>query len=168
MRFHSVTALCRNYARKQKHLGQILTVLAVLVGGIGLSLQAAMNTRLKTEAGSPVMSALISFVVGGIALVLLVAFGVWGKGRIPAPHSVPAWAWVGGLMGAFYVTIVVVALPRIGQTLLVGATVLGQLSAALVLDTLGWLGVPRLPLHPVRLIGALFLLIGVILMAQRK
>ncbi len=142
--------------------------LMVVLGGIGLSLQAAMNTRLRAGTNSPVVSALISFVVGGVVLAALAAFGVLGRGRVPSLQGLPTWAWLGGLMGAFYVTLVVMALPRIGTALVVGASVLGQLGAALVLDSLGWLGVPRLPLSPLRLLGALFLLVGVALMAQRK
>lgn len=147
---------------------RLLTTLLIVLGGIGLSLQAAMNTRLRAETNSPVVSALISFGVGAVALAVLAAFGVLGRGRIPSLHALPAWAWLGGLMGAFYVTFVVVAVPRVGTALVVGASVLGQLGAALALDTFGWLGVPRLPLSPLRVIGAVFLLIGVALMAQRK
>ena len=77
--------------------------------------------------------------VGGVALAVLALLGVLGRGRIPALHALPAWAWLGGLMGAFYVTFVVIAVPRIGTALVVGASVLGQLGAALVLDTsAGW------------------------------
>jgi transporter family-2 protein len=147
---------------------RIFTTLLIVFGGIGLSLQAAMNTRLKTETHSPVVSALISFIVGGILLAILAGLGVLGKGRFPPPTSLPWWAWIGGLMGAFYVTLVVMAVPRIGTALVIGASVLGQLVAALALDSFGWLGVPRLPLSPMRLLGALFLFIGVVLMAQRK
>ena len=140
----------------------------MLLGGIGLSLQSAMNTRLKDATHSPVVSALISFAVGGAALAILALLGVLGRGRIPAFHSLPAWAWLGGLMGAFYVTFVVLAVPRIGTALVVGASVLGQLGAALALDTFGWLGVPRLPLSPTRIAGAVLLLAGVLLMQWRK
>ena len=127
-----------------------------------------MNTRLKDAAGSPVVSALISFVVGGALLAVLAMLGVLGRGRIPALHSLPAWAWLGGLMGAFYVTLVVIAVPRVGTALVVGASVLGQLGAALVLDTFGWLGVPRLPLSPTRIAGAILLLLGVLLMQWKR
>ena len=147
---------------------KIWITILIALGGIGLTLQAAMNTRLKAETNSPVVSALISFIVGGLALAVLAAFGIFGGGKLPAIHSLPSWAWMGGLMGAFYVTFVVVAVPRIGTALVVGASVLGQLGMALVLDTMGWLGVPRLPLNPLRLLGAVFLLVGVTLMAQKK
>ena len=127
-----------------------------------------MNTRLRDATGSPVVSALISFVVGGVALWALALLGVLGRGRVPALHSLPMWAWLGGLMGAFYVTLVVIAVPRIGTALVVGASVLGQLGAALVLDNFGWLGVPRLPLSPTRVLGAVLLLAGVLLIQWKR
>ena len=45
---------------------------------------------------------------------------------------------------------------------------LGQLGAALALDTFGWLGLPRLPLSPTRILGALLLLAGVLLIQWKR
>ena len=147
---------------------RLLTILLIVLGGVGLSLQSAMNTRLRAETGSPVVSALISFLVGGVVLGVLALLGVLGRGRVPSFGAFPAWAWLGGLMGAFYVTFVVIAVPRIGTAVVVASSVLGQLGAALVLDTLGWLDVPRLPLSPTRVAGAILLLLGVLLMQWKR
>ena len=140
----------------------------MVVGGLGLAVQAAMNTRLRAGVQSPALSALISFVVGGVALALLALSGVLGRGRWPQAGSLPWWAWLGGLVGAFYVTATVVAVPRIGAALMIACTVLGQLVAALALDQFGWLGVPRVPFSPWRLLGAALLFAGVLLMQHRR
>ena len=74
---------------------RLVTTLIVLLGGIGLSLQSAMNTRLKDATHSPVVSALISFAVGGAALAVLALLGVLGRGRIPPSircRPGPGWA----------------------------------------------------------------------------
>lgn len=145
------------------------SVVAALVAlaGMGLSVQVAMNARLRETVQSPVLSALISFMVGGFMLALLALSGVFGRGRLTQLGALPGWAWCGGLMGAFYVTIALVSLPRIGSAAVVACTVGGQLAAALVLDYFGWLGVPRAPLNISRVLGALLLFVGVLLL-QRK
>ena len=142
-------------------------LLMVFVGGLGLSAQQAMNARLRVGVGSPALSALVSFLVGAVALVVVTLSGVLGKATPGGAASVPWWAWLGGLMGAFYVTAAVVAVPRIGTALVVAGAVGGQLIAALVLDTFGWMGVPKVPFSPSRLIGAVLLFAGVLLL-QRK
>jgi len=139
----------------------------VILGGLGLTLQAAVNARLRVGVSSPALSALISFLVGAVALLALTLSGALGRGRLTDLGSLPWWAWVGGLFGAFYVCTAVVAVPRIGTALVIGCAVLGQLVAALTLDTFGWFGVPRIALSAPRLLGAVLLLAGVLLM-QRK
>lgn len=59
-------------------------------------------------------------------------------------------------------------MPRIGPALMIACSVLGQLVAALLLDQFGWLGVPRVPINPWRLLGAAFLFVGVLLMQHRR
>lgn len=61
----------------------------MIVGGLGLAVQAAMNTRLRVAVHSPALSALISFVVGGGVLALLTLSGVLGRGRWPQSNTLP-------------------------------------------------------------------------------
>ena len=146
---------------------RLLMTLLVFVGGLGLSLQAAMNSRLRLGVGSPALSALISFSVGAATLLLVTLSGVLGKAKWDGAASVPWWAWLGGLVGAFFVTAAVIAVPRVGTAFVVAGAVGGQLIAALLLDSFGWLGVTRVPFSPTRLLGAALLFAGVLLM-QRK
>ena len=86
-------------------LGGRLTALLLLGSvalGTGLTLQIAMNTRMRAFASGPFGAALLSFVVGALALatVLALARAPW-PGRELA--QAPWWTWFGGLMGALYV-----------------------------------------------------------------
>ena len=146
-------------------------ILALLIlGGIGLTLQAAVNSRLREAVGVPVLSALISFGVGAAALGLLAAFGVLGRGRVSLSllQGNPWWMWIGGLFGAFYVVLAVIGVPKVGSAVVVACAVFGQIAAALVLDSFGWLGVPRTPLNVWRIAGAVLLMAGVLLIQQKK
>ena len=146
---------------------QIFLVLLLTVAGMGLTVQQAVNSRLRGGVESPVLSALVSFLVGAIVLGLLSAFGAFGRGKLTEVGTLPWWAWTGGLFGAFYVTLAVIGVPRVGAAVVICCAVFGQLLAALVMDSFGWLGVPRIPLNPWRIAGAVGLFVSVLLMQKK-
>jgi transporter family-2 protein len=142
--------------------GRRLTTLLLLGSvalGIGLTLQIAMNTRMRAFAAGPFGAALLSFVVGALALATVLALvrAPW-PGRELA-HA-PWWVWCGGMMGAVYVLGAVLIAPRIGPGPLLALVVMGQMSAALVLEHYGWLGTVRHPVSAVRILGVLLIVIG--------
>ncbi len=132
-----------------------------LLAGAALPIQFSINAQLRNAVGGPVMAAAISFVVG--TLCLLVAFVV---SRQPLPRGTrladaPWWVWTGGALGATYVLLSIILLPRIGAATTVGLIVAGQMVTALVLDHYGLLSVPVHRISVVRVLGALLVIAGV-------
>ncbi|HEY2808581.1 MAG TPA: DMT family transporter [Steroidobacteraceae bacterium] len=143
----------------------LLYFLALAVG-VGISLQVGMNITLRGVLMSPMVAALVSFLVGSLALLLFVlATGApWpARGQV---HLVPLWAWFGGVMGALYVASSIILGPRLGAAALLALVVLGQLVTSLVLDHFGWLGFAQHPLSVTRTLGAVFLFCGVLLIVR--
>ncbi len=137
-----------------------------LAAGFGLTVQVAMNSQLRKFLQSANSAALVSFMVGGLALVVLV-IGL----RTPLPSrevlsSVPVWAWFGGMLGAFYVASSTIIAAELGASSLLALALLGQLSTALVIDHFGWLGMPVNPVTLTRFAGVVLLAIGVWLIAR--
>jgi transporter family-2 protein len=143
----------------------VLPILLVVAAGGMLALQAPTNAILARAGGSPVLAALISFAVGTLAL-----FIVWlASGNRPgaAPFGgLPWYAWLGGLYGAFFVAIAAFAAPRIGLAPLITIGIAGQIIMALLLDHLGALGLPREPISLGRVLGALLVVGGVVLVRR--
>jgi transporter family-2 protein len=141
-------------------------VLLALVAGASLSVQAGVNAALARHAGRPEWVAFISFAIG------LAGLGVWllaVRARAPTMADVaeaPAWVWSGGLIGAVYVTATVLLAPRLGLVATLGLAVAGQMTAALVLDRMGAMGLAARPLTPGRLVGAALLVLGVVLVRR--
>jgi transporter family-2 protein len=144
-------------------------LMVVLIGasGVGLAVQAAANARMGAVVQAPTLSALINFAVGGVALALLTTSGVLGRGTLSNVSAAPLWAWIGGILGAAWVLIAVIAVPKVGAALTIAAVVFGQLLGSLLLDTFGWLGVPRIPLNSWRVAGAALLFIGMLMMQHK-
>ena len=143
----------------------VLPILLVLFGGAMIAVQAPTNAMLAKAGGSPVLAALISFGVGTAALLV-----TWlASGNRPGANAMaglPWYAWLGGLYGAFFVAIAAYAAPRIGLASLITIGVAGQIAAALWLDHLGALGRPREPINIGRVIGALLVIAGVVLVRR--
>jgi transporter family-2 protein len=143
----------------------LLPILLVLAAGGMLALQAPTNAMLARVGGSPVLAALISFAVGTIAL--LVAWLVSGNRPGSAPFaSLPWYAWLGGLYGACFVAVAAYAAPKIGLASLITIGIAGQIAMALLLDHIGALGLPRDPISLGRILGALLVVAGVILVRR--
>lgn len=147
---------------------QFSIIALLILGGLGLTVQSAVNARLREAVGIPVLSALISFGVGAAALGAMLALGILGRARPVDFSGSPWWMWTGGLFGAFYVVLAVVGVPKVGSAVVISCAVFGQITAALVLDSFGWLGVPRAPLNVWRIVGAVLLMAGVLLIQQKK
>ena len=89
--------------------------------------------------------------------IALVAGGLGSLGS--AVERGPVYL-LGGVLGAAYVTTVLVAVRTLGAGGVTAATIAGQLTLSLVVDRLGWFGVERQPLTATRLAGVALLAAG--------
>jgi transporter family-2 protein len=139
----------------------VLLVLFAVVAGVFLPVQAGVNTRLAHFVGGPVRASMVSFAVGAIALLVVVLL-FYRSGGVHA-RSAPWWAWVGGLLGAFYVTATVVVPSRVGAAPFFGLLVAAQLVTGVLIDRFGLIGFPERGLSPGRLAGVVLLVAGALL-----
>ncbi len=148
---------------------RFVPVLAMVVAGFLISLQGPINARLRLAVESPVLSAAISFLSGGLLLLLLMlagAFGGCGAG-IRGMLTAPVWSYLGGVLGTTFVLGAIIAIPQAGAVVVICAAILGQMIGSYLTDTYGWFGVTKVPFDPIRLAGVGFLILGVFLV-QRK
>jgi transporter family-2 protein len=138
-------------------------LLFAFAAGAMLPIQFGINAQLARWIESPVRAALVSFIVGALAL-LVVTLALYRdlptESRLAAA---PWWVWVGGLFGAFYVLGSVVAAPRLGAVTLVALILAGQAVSSLLVDHFGWVGFEEQPISVGRVAGVLLLAAGVAL-----
>jgi transporter family-2 protein len=140
-------------------------LLAMFVGG-ALTVQIGMNGTLARFLGSPLWASAVSFVIGLLALVGF-ATATGSRASTANLEQMPAWAWMGGLLGAIYVASVTIVGPRLGGMTMMALVIAGQLTVALVVDQFGILGYPQIAVTPTRLLGAVLLLVGALLVVRR-
>lgn len=143
----------------------LFPILIVFFAGAMIAIQAPTNAMLAKAGGSPVLAALISFAVGTIAL-FVVWMGGGNRSGTAAFSGLPWYAWIGGLYGAIYVAVAAYAAPRIGVASMIMIGIAGQIAMALWLDHIGALGLAREPVNPGRLLGAILVVAGVVLVRR--
>jgi transporter family-2 protein len=145
---------------------QWIYLILALIAGTMMPTQAAVNTKLATYVESLVLSAFVSFVVGTVALLIYIVSTGTPLHNLSMIKSAPAIVWTGGLMGAFFVTAVVIVVPHLGVALTFSILILGQMLATLPIDHFGFQGIPIKEINLPRILGVVFVIIGVILLRR--
>lgn len=143
-----------------------LYVFLALLAGAVLPIQVGVNNTLRHGIGSAVLAALISFGVGAFCLVTYAVLT-----RTPWPlmqdmARLPAWAWLGGALGAYYVGMTIFVTPHLGAANLITLTVTTQLVVSLLLDHYGLIGFAQHGINAWRVLGALLLIVGTLLVVR--
>lgn len=141
-------------------------IFLAILAGMAMPTQATINSKLADSTGSPILAAFVSFAVGTVALFVYILLAGVPLGDLVGAKSAPLVAWTGGLLGAFFVTVMVMIVPRIGVALAFALAIGGQMLATLVIDHFGWLGVPEKPVNLWRVAGAMLITVGVVLIRK--
>lgn len=144
---------------------QWLVVGMMVLAGIMIGFQSPINAALSKRVGV-LESAVVSFAVG--LTVLTVIMTLFGKGNLREAVHVPGWQWLGGLLGAIYVTSIIVGVPQIGVTTVMVAALAGQLATGLLIDHYGWFGVPARPVDWQRIAGVALMFFSIWLIYGKK
>ena len=136
----------------------------MFAGGIAVAIQPSINGRLAQKVGF-IESSCISFAVGTMAL--LITAMIAGKGNFRGISQAHGWELSGGLLGAFFVTMTIIIVPRIGTTSAMAATIAAQLITGLIIDHYGLFGFRTVPVDFSRAFGVVLLLVGAGLVFRR-
>ncbi|MBY0095842.1 DMT family transporter [Mesobacillus maritimus] len=137
---------------------KLIFSLLALTGGLAMGIQAIVNGGLGKRVGA-IEASFISFLVGTAALFFLVLF--FGKGNLLAISEVPKGQLIGGLLGAFFVLVLVLATPKIGVTATLISVIVGQLLIGSLIDHFGLFGGERFPLDLKKSLALLLMLASI-------
>jgi transporter family-2 protein len=81
-------------------------------------------------------------------------------------REVSPWVWTAGLLGAFYVAVVIILAPKLGTALTFSLIVAGQMIISLIFDHYGLLGLSIKQINWQRFLGVVCLILGVLLIRK--
>ena len=145
-------------------MSNVWLFILMIAGGVAVAVQPSINARLAEKTGF-LQAATISFAVG--TLILLLISLSTHQGSFRRIGQADWWQLSGGLFGAFFVTMTIIGVPRIGTTAVLALTIVSQLVAGLAMDHCGLFGMRGIPFDLKRSIGVGLLLVGVFLICKR-
>jgi transporter family-2 protein len=141
----------------------LAAIATAIVGGL-IALQAPINSHLGKATGT-FAAALVSFTIGTAVLLGIVVV----TGHLDEVSGLTNVRWyylLGGVLGAAYVTTVLLTVRTLGAGGVTAATVAGQLTTSMVIDRLGVLGLDKTPITATRVVGVLLLFVGTVLVIR--
>ena len=142
-----------------------LWILMAFVAGAVLPIQAGLNAKLGKAGGSAIHASMISFVVGLVGLILYILI-TQQQVSVAGLKATPMHVWLGGLLGAFYVSVVVLAFPHLGPGLTFGLIIAGQLIISLLLEHFNILVAQASAINVYKIIGVVLIIIGVVIIKK--
>lgn len=117
------------------HPSALVMAVLPLVAGLGIAWQQAVNGHVRVVSGSAMVAGLVNFFMGTAVLLLAFAVSV-ALGGLPQhlPRG-PWWLYVGGMLGIIFIAVGSAVVRYTGVLLLGLGMIAGQVTGALLLDT---------------------------------
>jgi transporter family-2 protein len=141
-----------------------LALIATVVAGCLVAMQAPINSTLGRTVGT-FAAASVSFAIG-LAVLVAITLVAGGFGEVGEARNLSWYYLTGGLLGATWVTTVLLTVRTLGAGGATAATIAGQLTMSVVLDRLGVLGLEERALTAQRVVGVALLAAGVFLIVR--
>jgi bacterial/archaeal transporter family-2 protein len=141
-----------------------LPVTATVMAGGLVAMQAPINSMLGKSVGN-FTAASLSFAIGLVVLIAI-ALVAGGYGDIGKAGDLKWYYLTGGVLGAAYVSTVLISVRSLGAGGVTAATITGQLTASVLIDRAGALGLPEKSLTLARVLGIGLLAVGVVLIVR--
>ncbi|WP_028543278.1 DMT family transporter [Paenibacillus taiwanensis] len=137
----------------------IIGLLLACIAGALVGLQNIFNSKVNEQAGSWTTTTLVL----GMGFLASLTMGLIFEGKMLLTwHPMPLWYWFSGIIGVGVVTCLVQGIKRLGPTYAVSIMMTSQLGFALLWDSLGWLGLEKVPFTFNKLIGVLVIVGGIV------
>ena len=140
-----------------------LSILA-LTGGVFLAIQAGFNSQLGSLLKQPVL-AVISTSISSVLFATVFVF-LTGKEtfQVSSVSQIPWYLWfIGGLFSVIGISIYYYTIPKIGISKMIALGLCGQLLFSMIAGQFGWLNLPVEPITTKRLLGAISMMAGILL-----
>lgn len=140
----------------------LVALVVAAVAGIAMAVQGSLNAVLGKYIGQ-IEATLIVHIIGSVVAGLIVLVGL-GKGNLGKMLQVPWYAYLGGVISVLIIYGVTASIPKVGVAVATTAIIVGQVSAAMLIDQFGLFGLEKVPFTVWKLFGLILLAAGAKLM----
>lgn len=145
----------------------VLVVLFTFLAGVSGAIQSPTNNALSLHVGK-LESSFICFVVGFLCAFIITLIATKGHLTSSYKKGIEWWMLLGGVYGATIVFINMVSVVYLGSAFLMIATMLGQLTGGVLVDSFGLLKTSKIKANSWRWAGMAVIAVGVVIVAITK
>lgn len=138
-----------------------LAVMIGVMGGIHVPINGALGDRIQ----SPLLATVLFYSIG-LILVSLAFLIAGNRDALVALKNAPRWYFLAGAISAVVVGSSTFLIPRLGAVNLFAIVIALQMISRMVISHYGWLESPVSPISPFKIMGALMLLGGAVLVVR--
>lgn len=136
-----------------------LGILLALIGGTLVCLQNTFNANVKKQVSVWSTTALVL----GLGFVASFAIGIAVEGAGLFRFQAEPWFWFSGIVGIGVVTCITQGVQILGPSRAISLVMVSQIFFGLAWDTLGWLGLEKVPFTWQSFFGVVLISGGVLL-----
>lgn len=138
----------------------------IVAGGVLQAMGAPMNNALRVSLVNPWLATLVSFGLIVPVFVVIAAVFVRPLPTVAGLAGMPWWAPLGGIVGSVAVVAGLLFIGTVGAGTYAALTVSANLLTSILIDHFGWFGIAPHSITPLRALGAIGLVVGVILVTS--
>lgn len=143
-----------------------LPLIIAALSGVAMAIQGTLNSYMSKIIGQLEATFMVHII--GLIAVVIVLFGFkLGQGHLDKLGQVPWYGYLGGIISVLIIYGVVASMPKVGVANATTAIIVGQVTAALIIDSTGLLGFEKCPLTWIKGLGVALLAIGAKLMLAK-
>lgn len=148
----------------------LLFFLLGIIGGMLIPVQTLINAKLNAHTHSMIYTSNISFFIGVIFLILLNLFinPHLMSLEVLLKQKVDVNWFLGGILGVIYLTGNQFSLHKIGSSLTVIMSLMGQLIIGLFIDSFGLFGIKQIPFTFFKVLVIILFILGAILINKKE
>ncbi|MFW6409669.1 MAG: DMT family transporter [Halanaerobiales bacterium] len=134
------------------------------LAGMMMAIQGTINSALGDRLGPGETN----FIVHTTAVLILVGILIITREKVSLQilHKTPWYLYLGGLIGVIITYGVILSIPRLGVAVATTSIITAQVLTAAAIDHLGFFGLDKVPFSWLRVVGIIFLAIGVRLLLE--
>lgn len=138
---------------------RILALIIALFSGVAMAVQGGMNSALGKITGLLEATLIVHGTATAVILTTMILLRT-GNSNLNRVAQAPWYLLLGGFIGVLITYGVVASIPRVGVSLATTAIIVGQVSAAMLIDHLGMFGLQKIPVTWMQFLGLLLLVAG--------
>ena len=142
-----------------------ISIITALISGILMSVQGVFNTRVTEKSGVWFTSSIIHFIAFICCLGVLLFVR---DANVEGFKTINKWYLLGGVLGAGITYTVVVSMAKLGPSYAVMLILIAQMTAAYLIELLGWFGTEKVNFMWTKLVGVLIMVGGIIVFQWKR